>query len=137
LRQAARIRKHTAAASQPQIAPFGGFGDEAPSVSSEVALTETRRSHVTVASKRGRKARKGRPGPAPSITIFSQNTFVVGGTGSGLANATVQLELNVLATAKSITGTAIVPTGATATAQVQATGKSFPISNGSVRIPLT
>jgi hypothetical protein len=49
----------------------------------------------------------------------------------------VQLELNVLSTAKSITGTAIVPAGATATAQVQATGKSFPVTSGSVRIPLT
>jgi hypothetical protein len=74
---------------------------------------------------------------APASFVVGANSFVLGGNANSPVNARVQIGLNVLATAKSVSGTAVIPAGTTATVTVASTNKTFPVTNGRLSIPLS
>ena len=74
---------------------------------------------------------------AAASFLVGANSFVLSGVASSAVNAQVQIGLNVVAAAKSVTGTATLPAGTTATVTVASTSKTFPVTNGRLSIPLS
>jgi hypothetical protein len=74
---------------------------------------------------------------AAASFLVGANSFVLSGVESSAVNAQVQIGLGVVAAAKSVTGTATLPAGTTATVTVASTSKTFPVTNGRLSIPLS
>jgi hypothetical protein len=72
----------------------------------------------------------------PARFVVGTNAFVLGASGASSLDGTVVVGVNVLANAKSVSGTATIPAGTTATVTVGTTSKSFPVTDGRLSIPL-
>ena len=73
----------------------------------------------------------------PATFVLSENNLSFFATGGSPVNAGVQLGVDVSPTATSVTGTAIIPSGASMSVTVASTNKTFPIVNGLFSIPLS
>jgi hypothetical protein len=73
----------------------------------------------------------------PGTFILGENSRAFFATGGSAINAGVQLNVDVPSLETSITGSATIPPGASASVTVASTNKSFAVTNGHVSIPLS
>jgi hypothetical protein len=73
----------------------------------------------------------------PATFVLGENSLAFFATGGSAINAGVQPNVDVPSSEASITGSATIPPGASASVTVASTNKTFPVTNGHLSIPLS